>query len=449
MKRLLHTTILWRLTAIALIVLVAAVASAPPAALGGPNGPNVAVIQFQNNAGAPGGTVTALSNALYQAVESSGHFTAVGGGPLNPPLGVSAEPLAAAVEAGAKAQAEEIILGDILRADASGVLYRLTAYRVEPLQYIRSEVFSQSNTSSGALASGFATDLSTLNAPRTSIGTIYSITNGVHADLGAIEGFKLGQRFNVVRAGNKMAEAFISAIEDNDATVTITNASAGYVPVVGDRLVAVDPAPALQPAPRAGANTFNFFALVGAVGAALLAIGHHGQPAGFVAFPSPSPTSSVSAFTVSCGTPTGAPPGPVTFTFNFNLPVNVGQIQFAGSTKFVSYTTTNPVTPTSPVTGLGGAPPSFDATQTVLTINATNLTPGEGVQFTFTNAIMSNTTPALALQPANCNSQFSVARHPLVAHTAAPEHNGGAKGPPVQPHQPVPVPPQPGPRKPK
>lgn len=451
MKRLFQSAILWRLAAVALIFTSAAIAAAPPAALG--SGPKIAVIQFANDAGAPQSTVSALSNALYQAVESSGHYTAVGGGPMQVKVGVDPDQLYPALGAAGKAGAEEVILGDVVGASGGSVTYRLTTYRVDPLAFIRSQVFTQSSTTSASLAAGFVSNLATLHAPRTAIGTIYSFVNGVHADLGEAEGFKLGQRFNVVRNGQKMAEARISAIELTDATVTITNAAPGYKPQVGDQLVGLDPQPAILPAYRAHANTFSIWGILAATGVALLAIGHHGQPAASIISPSPTPSSS-GVFSVAPLSQTGVAPQPETFTFAFSQPVNTGLINFANTTS-VSYSSTNPTVPVSPVTNLGGPQPSFNPPNCagpgscVLTINALSLTPGQVLTFQFYTTIQDQAGVSLALQT-NITFTASVGHHPaMVTRGAAPvPPQGGVLSPPLQAGVQQPRQPEPHPRDP-
>lgn len=429
MKRLLRSVVVWRLFAAALVLLILATASAPWPAFGS-SGPSIAVIEFTNDAGAPQSTVDQLSQAMYQAVASSGDFAAAGGGPLHITPGVSGDPMTAALNAGAKARAEEIILGDILKSDATGIVYRLTVYRVDPVAYIRSQVFTMSAGSGAAQVSALGSNLQTLHAARTAVGTIFSVTNGVYADVGESGGFQVGERFNVMRGGNKMAEARIDRIDLTQAKLDITNPAPGYSPVVGDRLIGVESQPAVAPAPRANPNTFSAIGFITAAALTLLAIGHHGQPANPLPQPSPSPSGSPNAFTITSSTViSGAPPNPVSFQFTFSQPVDTAVINFS-TTNEVFYTTTNPVTPMSPVTNLGGALPSFDPTGTVLTINANVLQPGEGIVFNFTSSILSQVGDSL--QPASPTFQFAEARHPLSATPLKP-----ATGPIPLPKGPV------------
>lgn len=430
MKRLLHAAILWRLTALALIAAVLGAAAAPWPALGS-GGPSIAVIEFSNDAAAPQSAVDSISQSLYQAVASSSQFSAAGSGPLKVTPAIDGDPMIASLRAAARVHAQEVILGDVIHADSGSIIYRLTAYRVEPVAFIRSQMFTLNNASGSAMVSALASNLATLHAPRTAVGMIFSITNGVFADLGESGGFKVGQTFNVMRNGTKVAEARITQITLTQATLALSDEAQGYTPAVGDRLIGIESLPALAPATRANPNTFSLWGIVAVAGLTLLAIGHHGQPGDVI--PQPSPSSSPSgAFSITSASQTGAAPGPVTFTFIFSQPVDQSSINFTNTTA-VNYSTTNPVTPTSPVTNLGGAPPSFDSTFTQLTINANNLTPGEQVAFNFTSAITSGGQP---LTPFTHTFQLDVAHHPLNHAVAAPAPAaGGVLG---QPHAPAP-----------
>lgn len=428
---------IWRLTAVAVVLTVLSAASAPWPALGGASRPTIAVVQFENDAAAPQSTVDAMSQALYQAVASSSDFSAAGGGPLKVTPAVNGDPWTAALNAGAKARAEEVVVGDIIKADSGSIVYRLTAYRIDPVAFIRSQVFSVNSAGGTAMTSALAGNLQTIHAPRTAVGTIFSVTNGVFSDLGESGGFQVGQRFNVMRNGSKVAEARIARIDLTQSTLTLSNQAAGYTPAVGDRLIGLDTQPALAPAPRANPNTFSLWALVAAAGATLLAIGHHGQPGQPQPFPSVT-GSPISGFIVTSAAQSGAAPGPVTFTFTFSQPVDQSSVDFTNTTA-VNYTTTNPITPTSPVTNLGGAPPTFDSTFTVLTINATTLTPNEQITFNFTSAITSGGVP---LTPFTRAFQESSVRHPLTAPGAVqpngvvPQQPGPRQPLPQNPHEP-------------
>jgi hypothetical protein len=231
-----------------------------------------------------------------------------------------------------------------------------------------------------------------------------------------------------------MAEAKVITVDLNSATVEIQNAAAGYKPAIGDQLIGIGTQPAIPPAVRTGANTFSIIGILAATGAALFAIGHHGQPAG--AGPIPSPTSSgAGAFNVSHSGQTGNPPSE-TFTFTFSQPVNTAAITFSSPT-YVSYEKTNGgtvITPAgTPVTFLGGPTPTFGAWNTTLTINATTLNPQDHVIFTFTSAIKS--TFGVALTTTNITFFASVAHHP------APQmHRVNPVPPKGGSHLPIPVP---------
>lgn len=440
MKRLSHSAIFWRVTAVALIMTVLSAASAPWPALGGSNRTTVAVTQFSNDGGAPPSTVDALSQALYQAVASSSNFSAGGSGPLKVTPAINGDPLTASLNAGAKAGAQEVILGDIIKADSGTIVYRLTAYRINPVGFIRSQVFSLNNASGAAMSSALASNLETIHAPRTAVGTIFSTTNGVFSDLGESGGFQVGQRFNVMHNGSKMAEARIVSINLTQAMLAISNGAAGYSPTVGDRLIGIEAMPAIAPALRANPNTFSLWALVAAAGLTLLAIGHHGQPGNPLPIPSTSPTSSAGPFTLVSGLG-GRNGANGSFTFVFSQPVNITNINFS-TTTFVDYSSQNPTTPTSPVLNLGGPPPTWNSpTNTQLTIFATNtLQPGESITFDFTSQIQD--TNGDFLSPGGLTFSLSSERHPASLGGPAVPPNGGVLVPqlpgqhPTAPHDP-------------
>ena len=442
MKRLPKSAILSRLAAFALVCACVAIAAVPPAK---GSGPTVAVTRFTNDAGAPASYVDTLGAALYAAVDQSGKYTAVGGGPLEVKSPMGGDSLVTALDAAKRVGAEELIITNLINASGGSATYRLTAYRVNPIAFIRSQVFTQSSTAGAALTAGFVTNLSTLHAPRTAVGTIYSVTDGVKADMGAAAGFSLGQEFNVVRNSQKVAQAKITSIDLNSATIEISGAAAGYQPRIGDQLVGVGAQPAVPPAYHSPSNnTFTIIGILAATGAALFAIGHHGQPAGSA--PAPSPTSSgFSTFGISNVSQSGTAPTE-TFTFTFNQPVNVSGFTFTNST-FVSVqvvrggTTILPAG--TPVTALGGPSPSFSAGNTVITINANSLLAGDSVIFSFTSAVKSAAT-GQSLIPTNVTFTASVGRHPApqarAAHPApvhgqgvVPAPQGGVPKPPPPP----------------
>ncbi len=393
-----------RLAGILALASLAGFASSPPV-FG--SGPPVAVTAFFNQAGAPQATVSALSQALYDAVGQSGKFTPVGGGPLAVRPAPDGAIVGPAVNAAARAGAQEVIVPELVSVSGSNIVYRLSAYRIAPLAFIRTQVFTQSSLAAPSLTAGFVNNLATLDEPRAATGTIYSLVGGVQADLGSTYGFHLGDRFNVMRDGQHVADAQITSITDDSATVTISNPANGYQPRIGDLLVGLQPLPPVYPAPRTP-NTFSILGLVVATGAALLAIGHHGQaaPISPIVLPSPSPTAG--PFSVTSGGQTGTAPNE-TFIFIFSQPVNIAPIVFYNVT-YMYYTATSPNVPQSPVTNLDGTQ-IWDPTDTQLTITTTaNLAPGQQVTFYFTSKITSQTgTP---LTPNSFQFTASVQRHP-------------------------------------
>jgi hypothetical protein len=405
-KRLFHSAILWRLAAVAVIFVIADFAGTPPV-LG--SGPTLAVTTFQNSAGAPASTLNAMNSALYQSVDQSGKFTAVGGGALSVQPAVDGSELGPSIDAASKANANEVVIGELISASGGSVVYRLSAYRVAPLAFIRSQVFSQTSLANASLAAGFVTNLNTLEAPREAIGTIYAVDGGVHADLGSVYGFQMGQQFNVMRNGQKMAQAQITGIEEDSATVNITNASNGYTPQVGDVLIGLQPLPALNPPMRGEPNTFSIIGIVAATAAALLAIGHHGQAAAANTGPAPTPTP-ISGFTVSCGTQTGQGTPNQSFEFTFSQPVDTASITFSSPSQI--YYTTSVSMSQEPLTALGGTQ-TFDGTDTILTVTGTDLVPGQMITFFFTDGVLDQAS--VALSPSSCVYTQSVRRKPATA----------------------------------
>jgi hypothetical protein len=418
-KRLFQSPIFWRLAIVALIFLVADLAAVPPV-LG--SGPTVAVTAFQNTAGAPASTVEALGSALYASVDQSGKFSAVGGGPLHVQPAVDGSVLGPAISAASRAGANEVVIAELLSASGGDTVYRLTAYRVAPLAYIRSEVFSQTSLSNQSLTSGFVTNLNTLHAPREAVGTIYSLTNGVQVDMGSVEGFKMGQQFNVMRNGQKMAQAQIVGIDADSARVDITNASAGYHPQVGDKLVGLQPLPAVNPPSGHGPDVgLTFFGLLAATGAALLAIGHHGQAAPINSSPTPI-ISGIGGFSMTCGTQTGQGTASQSYTFVFSQPVNTTSINFAGTSQvYYQETISGTPLPPAPVTSLDGTQ-TFSSSNTILTITATNISNfGQTISFFFTSGVLD--TLGAQLTPASCVYTESTHRRPAaVRHVPAGPH---------------------------
>jgi hypothetical protein len=402
-KRVFHSAIFWRLAVVALIFLIADLASAPPV-LG--SGPTLAVTEFNNGAGAPASTIDAMSSALYQSVAQSGKFTQVGGGPLKVDPAMDGSLMGPAINAAQNAGANQVVIADLISASGGSLVYRLSAYRIAPLAFIRDQVFSQSSLSAPALAAGFVSNLNTLYEPRTAIGTIYSVDNGIEADIGAVYGFKLGDEFNVMRDGQKMAQAKLTSIEDDWGTVEIINPVNGYKPQLGDVLVGMQPLPAINPAPRGEPNSFSIIGLLVATGAALLAIGQHGQAAPVSNAPPVSPTPGI-GFTVACGTQVGQGTPSQTFTFIFSQQVNTSSVNFSSPSQL--YYTTSVSSSQEPLTALGGTQ-TFDSTGTILTVTGFSLVPTQGITFSFTSGILS--TSGTALTPSSCSFTLSTTHHP-------------------------------------
>jgi len=438
-KRLLQRSNIWHRAVAALIVFAwlatAAGMFAGPVQAGATS---VAVVQFQNDAGAPQSVVNTLSQALYNSVANSPNYTAKGGGPLPATQSQLGSYLTSALSAAAHAGADHVLIGDVVAYGGGSVTFRIEAYRVAPLTPIRSQVFTQTYpTDNQALAAAMSSDVNALEAPRAGTGTIFDIRNGkIEADLGTAEGFSIGERFNVIRNGQKVAEAQITTIYPDFADVEISNASQGYAPAVGDRLVSQEskPAAAIAP-PQASAGAFNPIGWILGAAAVLLAIGHGGS-ANIIAQPSPSPTTSPGGFSVMQSSSTaGANP---TIVFTFSAPVSSTDcvsIPNDQSRATETETVGGVTKPMTPLANLGSA--TFDAGCTNLTIMVTNPTytlfsTGDKIVFTFTSVIVSNVGTPLITAPITFTRTSSVARRPLAtapAHPAtAPQRPGG--GPP-------------------
>lgn len=368
------------------LALVVAVAAPSPTPARGDAPIRMAVATFQNQAAAPAAVVNALSASLYQAVESSGNYTAVGGGPLALKQDLVGGSFGPALDAAAKAGADEVVVGNIVQYANGQAYYSLSIYRVASVMIVRSEVFTQNYPGNArAMVSAFAGNIATLEAPRAAEGTIYSTYNGeLDADLGASQGFSLGQHFNVLRGGQKVAEANISRISDAYAVVTIVNASAGYTPAIGDRLVGLEPQPALAPV-RSTASGFNPLYLVLAAGVALLALGHGGNPAA----PNPQPTQSGGGnfFSVSNLQTTGTPQQqPITFLFTFSQPWNATIFDPSSNTALAYVTLTSQGSTQLRLNQLGTVsylPNPTAATQMQLISSGSIIQPTDHLVFTF------------------------------------------------------------------
>jgi hypothetical protein len=395
----------------------------------------LAVTTFQNQAAAPASAVTAMSAALYQSISSSPAYTATGGGPLPIKQDLAGGSFGPALDAAAKAGADEVVVGNIVQFANGQAYYSLSVYRVGSVMLVRTQVFTQSYPPSDAraMAAAFASNIATLEAPRTPVGTIYSTYNGeLDADLGSAEGFSLGQHFNVLRDGQKVAEADITRISGSYAVVSIVNASAGYKPAIGDRLVGLNAQPPILTPPGNGGSGFNPLVLLLTAGVALLAIGHGGAPA--AANPQPTSTGTGGLFTVSGLQTSGAPnTPPITFTFTFTQPFDSTAFDPANNTSLAYVQISSQGATFLKLTTLGNA--TYGPTPTAAT-TLTILAPGGVIQandhvaFTFVDGASSQWTDlagtfftGVAFNP------FVIIRHPSVVH--------------AHPHIP---PPLPGPR---
>ncbi len=400
-------------------IAMVALPQSPPARGDAPEA--VAVASLENSAKAPADAVHGISQALYDGAASSGRFDMRGGGPLAVQPALTNDITLSALDAAKGANASEVIVGDLVKFASGNIAYKLTLFRVQPVQVIRSQFFTQSFAPNDyrSLTSKFSTDIAALSAPRSGTGTIYSLVGGVHADLGLVEGFHLGQRFNVLRNGQKTAEAEIAQISDGDALVSIGNITNGYQPAVGDRLVSQDPVS--QSVAGAGSGTasggsgFTVIGIILGAAAAILGLSSHGTaPAQLCGTGcSPAPSTTPGAFTVGCVHDGLNPPN---FTCNFSKPVqgastfNFGDLTTISVTIFISGIQQGPA---QTLSQFAGGTALFDVTGTVLTFRSANsLSPGvTTVDIAFSNAILA--TDSTALTPFTYQPTFSVARRTL------------------------------------
>jgi hypothetical protein len=388
----------YRLIAVLAVFAVAGIAATPLAPQARGDAPlKLAVYAFQNSASAPPATVNAMSAALYQAIATSGKFVATGGGPLPMKLDVSGSSFEPAIEAASKVGADQVVVGNIVHIGGGTISYSLTIYRVVDVAPVRSQIFSQNYPASDSrsMTAAFAANVATLEAPRTAEGTIYSIYNGeLDADLGTAEGFHLGQRFNILRSGQKVAEAEISSITDSYAIVKIVNATPSYKPAIGDRLVGLEPQPAVIP-PHENSSGFSpLYALVG-LGVALLAIGQHGQPAGFVPQPIPSSSTGASTFQVTSVTSLGDPQHqPVRITIAFTQPFNATTFDPANNLALAFCNVTSQGGTALRLSFLGTATylPTTAAATSINIVSQGILQPNDHVVFTFIDGSSNNWT---------------------------------------------------------
>jgi hypothetical protein len=422
--------------------------------------------------------VSQVGQAIYDGAVASGRYDVKGGGPLKIQLASDGDALAAALSAGSKAEADQVLITDVLKVANGKILYRMTIYKINPMTFGRSQVFQQPFPPSDprVFSSQFGSDLAALEAPRTNTGTIYAVeASGVYTDTGSANGFHLGQRFNVVRGGKKVAEAQIAGITDVNATIEILNPTPSYRPEVGDLLISQEPGPAIpvdNAMVKSGGNgALDIIALLIGAGAALLAIGHHGNPAPLDCPPptpsgstcvSPSPTGTgVGTFTV-VETSVGGSLNQPTFTFTFSKPVQgAAGFNFTNTNQayVLDQVPPNPAGPPGPISGFGGAgaSASFDSTGTIMSINVSSALPVGHVYFiNFAASILA--TDSTALTPASfrypATGTTSSLIHPMpgvkanapVSNPNGGNGNGGSnsggngpKGPQPQPvggHQP-------------
>ena len=446
MKRLFRPTTLSRALAIFTTAVCIAVAVMPmPQTARGANAVSLIVVEPENSAHAAPAVVSQVGQAVYDGVVATGRYDVKGGGPVRIPISPTGDELPAALAAGSHAGVEQVVLSDILSVGDGKIIYRMSIYRVDPVMFGRSQVFQQHFPAPDprVFSSQFGTDLAALEAPRTGTGTIYQVTGGVLADTGSAEGFHLGQRFNVVRDGKKVAEAQIAQISDAYATMEILNPSPNYQVKVGDLLISQEPGPAIPvTGSKGGGNTaLGVIALLAGVGAALLAIGHQGQPAALQCpgptpsgpgCVSPSPTGAGS-FTVALTNLNNSNPLKPTFQFTFNKPVlNAATFNFGNvTTLYVNAQPPPPALlgPPSVLNTLGGALGSFDATGTVMTVSVTgSLTAGFAYFINFTNVITATDGTALTFTSIRYPSSgtLSTVLHPLTAHKGPGANTSGA-----------------------
>jgi len=436
--------------AVSVVLAVAAAAAtpfAPPARGDAPL--KLAVYGFENSASAPKATVNAMGISLYQAIGSSGKFTAVGGGPLPVQLDVSGSSFVPAVQAAAKVGADDVVVGNIVQAGGGTISYSLSIYRVVDVALVRSQIFTQNYPAPDARSMGaaFASNVATLEAPRTAMGTIYSTYNGeLDADLGTAEGFHLGQRFNVVRGGMKVAEADISSINDSYAIVTISNATPGFKAQLGDRLVGLESQPAVI-SPHENTSGFSpLYTLLG-LGLVLAAIGQHGQAAAFV--PQPIASGGAGSFTVTNLSVVGTEQQqPITFTFTFSQPFNASTFDAANtlSLAFCNVTSQGGTNLLLSFLGTSTYLPTPTAATSLQIVSQGILNPTDHVGFTFLDGSNNTWTDLNGdFFTGATFSAFSIAHKPLAGvHSKAPRPiTPGGPGVPVKPLPKVPAPPIP------
>ncbi|HEY5095119.1 MAG TPA: hypothetical protein VII69_08405 [Candidatus Eremiobacteraceae bacterium] len=418
---------IYRILAVTAVVAVAGVAATPMAPPARGDSPlRVAVYGFQNSASAPAATVNAMGVALYQAISTSGKFTAAGGGVLPLKLDVSGSSFGPALAAASKVGADDVVVGDIVQLGGGTISYSLNMYRVVDVALVRSQVFTQNYPASDAhsMSAAFASNVATLEAPRTAMGTIYSTYNGeLDADLGLAEGFKLGQRFNVLRLGQKVAEADITKITDSYAVVSITNSQPGFKAQMGDRLVGIDPQPPVF-SPHENTSGFSaLYALLG-LGAALVAIGQHGQAAALVPQPIASGGGSGSFTATGLGVLGTEQQQPITFTFTFSQPFDAATFDPANNLALAFCNVTSQGGTELHLSFLGTSTylPSINAATSLEIVSDGILTQTDHVTFTFLDGSTNNWVDLVGdVFTGTTFSAFSIAHRPLAkSHRIAP-----------------------------
>jgi hypothetical protein len=384
---------------------------------------SVAVIQFQNDANAPAAVVNALSDALYRAVATSVNFTARGGGPIAVKPGIDRDPGSAQFQAAAKTGAEHMLIGDVVAYGGGSVTFRLEAWRVTPMGLVRTRTFTQSYPPANgeALVAALGADVAALEAPRAGTATIFAIKgNEIDADVGSADGFHVDQRFNVVRNGQKVADATIVTIYNEYGVIGISNPAARYKPAVGDRLVSQESRPALLPATTSGGG-FNPLYFIVAAAAVLLGIAHNSNVGPFPS-PSPVPSGSGAPFTVSGVQTGGSGTALPIWTFTFSQSVSsTSQAAMTGDTTSASWTITRSGITSSPATLGSLGPVSFSNSFTlVVQDNNVAVNVGDTVTFFFTANVTSSTGSHLTPNAIAIMRISSAARQPLTVVPAPP-----------------------------
>jgi hypothetical protein len=450
-KRLFRPTTLSRALAVFTAFACIAVAVMPmPRAARGAGSVSLVVVSPENSGHVSAAILAQVAQAMYDGVVATGRYEVRGGGPVKVQPSNDGDVLTAALSAGSHAGAQQVVTSDVIQTGDGKIVYRMSIYHVDPVVFGRSQVFQQHFPPSDprVFASQFGTDLAALEAPRTPTGTIYQVTGGILADTGSSTGFHLGQRFNVVRNGKKVAEAQIAQISDAYATMQILNPSPGFQPQIGDLLISQEPGPAIPPATGGGGggnSALSIIALLAGVGAALLAIGHGGSAA-TVNCPGPTPSGAgcattsptgAGSFTVIQSSLNNSTPLKPIFQFTFSKPVlNAATFNFSDVTLMNVQAQPPPpstLQPAMALNTLGGASASFDATGTVMTVTVNgSLTGGFAYFINFLGAI--HATDGTSLVPTSIRypsiGTLSSVIHPLNAgngglNVSAPGNPGG------------------------